>query len=77
MIHVESFEVTYPPFSSVLKLVVELLLLKSVRFVGYKRFGVFVFDGHFDLIVVLFFIFGDDLPPIFNCSKSNDVKKFF
>ncbi len=29
MIHVESFEVSYPPFSCVLKLVVKLFLLKS------------------------------------------------
>ncbi len=65
-----------PPFSSVLKLVVELFLFKSVRFAKYKRFGVFVFNGHFDLIAVLFLIFGNDLPPIFKCSKSNDVKKF-
>jgi hypothetical protein len=54
MIHVESFEVTYPPFSSVLKLVVELFLLKSVRFARYRRFGVLGFDGHFDLIAVIF-----------------------
>jgi hypothetical protein len=55
MIHVESFEVTYPPpFSSVLKLVVELFLLKSVRFARYKRFWVLGFDGHFDLIAVMF-----------------------
>jgi hypothetical protein len=52
MIHVECFEVTYPPFSSVLNLVIELFLLKSVKFEGYRRFGVFVFDGHFDLIAV-------------------------
>jgi hypothetical protein len=54
MIHVESFEMTYPPFSSVLKLVVELFLLKSDRFARYKRFGVLRFDGHFDLIVAIF-----------------------
>ncbi len=54
MIHVESFEVTYPPFSSVLKLVVKLFLLKSVRFARYKRFGVFVFDEHFDPIAIFF-----------------------
>jgi hypothetical protein len=46
--------VTYPPFSSVLKLVVELFLVKSVRFARYRRFEVFVFDGHFDLITVIF-----------------------
>ncbi len=55
MIHVASFEVTYPPFSSVLKLMVDLFLVKSVRFARYKRFGVFVFDGHFDLIAIFFF----------------------
>ncbi len=54
MIHVESFEMTYPPFSSVLKLVVKLFLLKSVRFARYMTFGVFVFDGHFDPIAVIF-----------------------
>ncbi len=43
-----------PPFSCVLKLVVELFLLKSVKFARYRRFGVFVFDGHFDLIAVFF-----------------------
>jgi hypothetical protein len=66
MIHVESFEMTYPPFSSVLKVVVELFLLKSVRFAKYRRCGVFVFHGHFDLIAVFFNIFGDDLPPPFS-----------
>jgi hypothetical protein len=60
MIHVESFEVTHPPFSSVLKLVVELFLLKNVRFSRYRRFGVFVFHGHFDLTVFCL-IFGEDL----------------
>jgi len=65
MIHAESFEVTYPPFSSVLKLVVELFLLKNVKFARYRRFGVFVFHGHFHLIAVFFLIFGDDLPPHF------------
>jgi len=55
---------------------VKLFLVKSVRFARYKRFGVFVFDGHFDLIAIFFYIFGGDLPPIFKCSKSNDVKKF-
>jgi hypothetical protein len=66
MIHVESFEVTYPrppPFSCVLKLVVELFLLKSAKFARYRKFGVFVFDGHFDRIAVFFLIFGDGLPP--------------
>jgi hypothetical protein len=65
MIHVESFEVTYPPFSCVLKLVVELFWLKSVWFARYRRFGVFVFDGHFRVIVVLVLMFGHDLPPHF------------
>ncbi len=55
-----------PPFSSVLKLVVELFLLKSVRFARYMKFGVFVFDGDFDLIGVFFLILGDDLPPPFS-----------
>jgi hypothetical protein len=52
--HVESFEVTNPSFSSVLKLVIELFLVKSVKFARYRRFGVFVFDGHFDLITIIF-----------------------
>jgi hypothetical protein len=34
----------------VLKLVVELFLLKSAKFARYRKFGVFVFDGHFDRI---------------------------
>jgi hypothetical protein len=76
MIHVESVEMTYPPFSSVLKLVVELFLLKSVRFARYRRFGVFVFDEQFDLSAIFILVFGDDLPTIFKCFKSNDVKKF-
>jgi hypothetical protein len=50
MIHVESFKASF----------------KNVRFARYRRFGVFVFDGHFDLIAVLFLIFGDDLPPPFS-----------
>ncbi len=66
-----------PPFSSVLKLVVRLFLLKSVRFARYMRFGVFVFDGHFDVIRVFFRYLEMTYPPIFKCSKSNDVKKFF
>jgi hypothetical protein len=45
---------------------VELFLVKSVRFARYKRFGVFVFDGHFDLIAIFFYIFGGDLPPPFS-----------
>jgi hypothetical protein len=76
MIHVESFEVTYPPFSSVLKLVVELFLIKSVRFARYRGFGVFVFHGHFDLIAIFSIYLEVTYPPIFKCSKSNDVKKF-
>jgi len=35
-------------------LMVELVFVKSVRFARYKRFGVFVFDGHFELIAVTF-----------------------
>jgi hypothetical protein len=57
--------VTYPPFSSVLKLVVELVFLKSVRFARYRRFGVFVFHGHFDLIAIFVLGFGCDEPPHF------------
>jgi hypothetical protein len=45
--------------------VIELFLLKSVKFEGYRRFGVFVFDGYFDLIAVFLKIFGGDLPPHF------------
>jgi hypothetical protein len=40
------------------------------------RFGVFVFDGHFDLIASFFRYLEMTYPPIFKCSKSNDVKKF-
>jgi hypothetical protein len=54
MIHVESFEMTYPPFSSVLKLVMDLFWPKSDKFARYRRFGVLRFDGHFDLIAVIF-----------------------
>jgi hypothetical protein len=56
--------------------VVKLFLLKSVRFARYRRFGVFVFDGHFDPIAVFLKIFGDDLPPHFKCSEANGVIKF-
>jgi len=66
MIHVESFEVTYPPFSNVLKLVVQLFLLKSVRFAKYRRFGVFVFHGHFNLIAVFFIYLEMTSPPPFS-----------
>ncbi len=55
-------------------LVVELVLPKSVRFSRYERFGVFGLNGHFGPIGVFFGGFGDDLPPIFKCSDSNDVK---
>jgi hypothetical protein len=54
-----------PPFSYVLKLVVDFFLLKSVKFARYKRFGVFVFDGHFDPIPVFYLVFEDNLPPHF------------
>jgi hypothetical protein len=50
----ENFKVTYPPFSSVLKLMVVLVLLKSVGFARYRRFGVFGLHGHFDQILVFF-----------------------
>jgi hypothetical protein len=40
------------------------------------RFGVFVFDGHFDVSIVFFRYLEMTYPPIFKCSKSNDVKKF-
>ncbi len=65
MIHVESFEVTYPPFSSVLKLLVELFLPKSVRFSRYGRFEVFGLHGHFGPIAIFVLGFGGDLPPHF------------
>ncbi len=52
-------------------------MLKSVRFARYMRFGVFVFDGHFDVIIIFFRYLEMTYPPIFKCSKSNDVKKFF
>jgi len=65
-----------PPFSSVLKLMVELFLVKSVRFARYKIFGIFVFHGHLDLITIFLIYLEVTYPPIFKCSKSNDVKKF-
>jgi hypothetical protein len=43
-------------------------LLKSVRFARYMRFGVFVFDGHFDVIKVFFRYLEMTYPPIFKCS---------
>ncbi len=54
-----------PPFSSVLKLVVEVFLPKNVRFGGYWRFEVFGLHGHLDPIAIFFFGFGGDLPPHF------------
>jgi hypothetical protein len=56
--------------------VVELFLLKSVKFARYRRFGVFVFDGHFDPIAVFFWYLETTYPPIFKCYESNDVKTF-
>ncbi len=44
----------YPSFLSVLKLMVEFFLPKSVRFARYRRFGVFGLHGHVDLIVIFF-----------------------
>jgi hypothetical protein len=77
MIHVERFEVTYPPFSSVLNLVIELFLLKSVKFEGYRRFGVFVFDGHFDLIAILFLnIWRRPTPPFSSVPGFRVYKEF-
>jgi len=62
MIHVESFEVTYPPFSNVLKLlVVELFWPKSVRFLRYGKLRVFGLHGHFGPIVIFFLGFRCDL----------------
>jgi hypothetical protein len=58
IICVESFEVTYPPFSSVLKLLVKLFWPKNIGFGGYWRFGVFGLHGHLDSIVILFLGFG-------------------
>jgi len=61
----ECLQVTYPPFSSVLKLVVEVFLPKNVRFGKYWRFGVFGLHGHLDPIAIFSFGFGGDLPPHF------------
>ncbi len=44
---------------------VEVVLLKNVRFGGYWRFGVFGLHGHLDPIVIFVFGFGCDLPPHF------------
>jgi hypothetical protein len=55
---------------------VVLVLLKSVGFAKYARFGVFGLHGHFDLI---FFFFRDlevTYPPIFKCSEQDGAKKF-
>jgi hypothetical protein len=65
MLDFECFELTYPPFSSVVMLVVELFLAKSVGFSRYGRFGVFGLHGPFDLIANFFLGFGGDLPPHF------------
>ncbi len=54
-----------PPFSSVLKLVVEVFLPKNVRFGKYGSFGVFGLHGHLDPIAIFFFGFWEDLPPHF------------
>jgi hypothetical protein len=64
-----------PPFPCVLKLVVELFWLKSVRFARYRRFGVFVFNGHFVLIAMLVLMFGHDLPPHFQVFRIQWCKK--
>jgi hypothetical protein len=50
----EIFKMTYPPFSSVLKLMVVLVLPKGVGFARYRRFGVFGLHGHFDQILIFF-----------------------
>jgi len=65
MIHIENFEMTYPPFSSVLKLLMELFLSKSVRYSKYGRFRVFGLHGHFGPIIMFFLGFRCDLPPHF------------
>jgi hypothetical protein len=46
-------------------LVVELVLLKSVGFSRYEKFGVFGLNGHLGRIRVFFWGFGDDLPSHF------------
>jgi hypothetical protein len=56
--------------------VVELVLLKSVKFARYGRFGVFVFDGHFDPLRFFFGGFEVTYPPIFKCSEDNGAIKF-
>ncbi len=55
---------------------VELVSLKSVKFARYRRFGVFVFDGHFDPIAVFFWGFKVTYPPIFKCCEDNGAIKF-
>ncbi len=67
---------TYPPFSSVLKLVVDLFFSKSVGFGRYIRFWVFGLHGHLDPIAVFFWDLEMTYPPIFKGSKSNGVIKF-
>ncbi len=46
MMHVECFDVTYPPIFICFKASSGVVLLKSVKFARYRGFGVFVFDGH-------------------------------
>jgi hypothetical protein len=72
--HVESFEVTNPSFSSVLKLVIELFLVKSVRFARYRRFGVLCLMGILTWLRLFFRYLEMTYPPIFKCSESKDVK---
>ena len=50
---------------------VKLFLLKSVRFARYMKFGVFVFDGHFDVIRVFFRYLEMTYPPIFKCFEAS------
>ncbi len=67
---------TYPPFPSVLKIVVELFLPKNLGFARYRRFRVFGLHGYFDFIAVFFLGFGGDISPIFKCFESDGVIKF-
>ena len=51
-------------------------MLKSVRVARYMRFGVFVFNGHFDFIAVFFRYLEVTYPPIFKCFKQDGAKTF-
>jgi hypothetical protein len=76
IIEFESLEVTYPPFSSVLELVVCLVLLKSEWFGRYRKFKVLGLHGRLNWIALFILGFWGDLPPIFKCFDFDGVFTF-